>query len=131
MAYDALQVFQAQVTKTATFNGAALTLPGGTPRRGMAARIEYSAAANASGSNTITFSVDVSFDGGSTWYSDFVAADKAIALSTTAQSGQIRIPFFAKPTSVTNGVQVRLTPTFSGAGSGATITYSAELILNA
>ena len=131
MPADALTVLQTSVTKTATFNGAALPLPGGTPRRGMKARILYSAATNASGANAVTFSVDVCYDGvPTTWFSDFVAPP--INLSTTAQSGELYIPFDVSPT-VVNGVitapQIRLTPTFSGAGSTPTITYQSDLSL--
>lgn len=128
MAVDALTQLQAPVTKTATFTGAALTLPGGTPLRGLGARVIYSAATNASGSNTVTFGVDISYDGGSTWYSDFVAADKAVALSTTAQSGVFTIPFRSnRPTTVANGVQVRQVVTVTGSGSTPTITYQSDL----
>lgn len=125
MATDALIQLQSSVTKTATFNGSALTLVGGTPRRGLNARVIYSAATNASGSNSVVFSVDVSYDAGSTWNSDFLAP--AIALSTTAQSGEIHIPFSISPTSVANGTQIRLTATFSGAGSTPTITYVGDI----
>jgi hypothetical protein len=127
MPTDALIQLQASVTKTATFNGAALTLAAGTPRRGLKARVIYSAATNASGSNGVQFSVDVSYDGGSTWLSNFLAT--SIALSTTAQTGEIFIPFEISPTSVANGTQIRLTATFSGAGSTPTITYGGEITL--
>lgn len=125
MPTDALIQLQASVTKTATFNGSALTLAGGTPRRGLNARVVYSAASNASGSNTVTFSVDVSYDAGSTWNSDFVAP--AISLSTTAKSGEIFIPFSISPTSVANGTQIRLTATIAGGGSTPTVTYGGEI----
>ena len=128
MPVDALNQLQASVTKTATFNGAALTLPGGTPRRGLKARIIYSAATNASGSNSVTFSVDVSYDAGSTWISNLFQA-QVINLSTTAQSGEVFIPFEISPTSVANGTQVRLTATFAGAGSTPTITYFSDLVI--
>lgn len=125
MATDALLALQASVTKVATFNGAALTLSGGTPRRGLNARVIYSAATNASGSNSVVFQIDVSYDGGSTWNGDFLAP--AIALSTTAQASEIHIPFSISPTSVANGTQIRLTATFSGAGSTPTITYFGDI----
>lgn len=130
MATDALIALQASVTKTATFNGSAVTLAGGTPRRGLVARVIYSAATNASGSNSVTFSVDVSYDAGSTWYSDFSEASKVVNLSTTAQTGEFFIPFSISPTSVANGCQVRLTATFAGAGSTPTITYQGDLMLS-
>lgn len=125
MPTDALIALQSSVTKTATFNGSALTLAGGTPRRGLNARVIYSAATNASGSNSVTFSVDVSYDGGSTWFSDFLAPP--VALSTTAQASEVFIPFSISPTSVANGTQIRLTATFSGAGSTPTITYQGDI----
>lgn len=126
MATDALLQLQASVTKTATFNGSALTLATGTPRRGLKARVIYSAASNASGSNSVTYSVDVSYDGGSTWLSNLFQAP-AIALSTTAQSGEFFIPFEISPTSIANGCQIRLTATFSGSGTSPTITYQGDL----
>lgn len=128
MPRDANLVLQALVTKTATFNGAALTLPGGTPRRGLKARVIYKAATNASGSNSVQFSLDVSYDAASTWISNLFQA-QIINLSTTAQSGEVFIPFDISPTSVANGTQIRLTATFAGAGSTPTIQYQGDLLL--
>lgn len=129
MPVDALIQLQASVTKVATFSGAALILAGGTPRRGLNVRIIYSAATNASGSNSVTFSVDVCYDGVPTlWNVDFVAP--IINLSTTAQSGEIFIPFSISPTVVSGVItapQIRATATFAGAGSTPTITYFADL----
>ena len=129
MATDALLQLQASVTKTATFNGSAVTLAGGTPRRGLVARVIYSAATNASGSNSVTFAIGVSYDAGSTLNLDFQSNANVINLSTTAQSGEIFIPFSISPTSVANGTQIRLTATFAGAGSTPTITYQGDLQL--
>lgn len=129
MPTDALVSLQSSVTKTATFNGSAVTLAGGTPRRGLKARVIYSAATNASGSNSVQFSLDVSYDAGSTWLSNLFQA-QIINLSTTAQSGEIFIPFDISPTSVANGTQIRLTATVAGAGSTPTITYSGDLSLS-
>lgn len=126
MPSDANVALQALVTKTATFNGSAVTLPGGTPRRGLKARVIYKNASNASGSNSVVFSIDVSYDAGSTWNADFLAP--AIALSTTVQSGEIFIPFDISPTSVANGTKIRLTATFSGGGSTPTIDYLGDLV---
>lgn len=125
MATDALIALQASVTKTATFNGAAVTLAGGTPRRGLVARVIYSAASASQTGDTVTFSVDVSYDAGSTWNADFVAP--AVALPTSATSGEIFIPFSISPTSVANGTQIRLTPTFSSTAHSDTITYQGDL----
>lgn len=127
MPADALIALQASTTKTASFSGAALILPGGTPRRGLVARIIYSAANQASGSGVWTFSVDVCYDGVPTvWNVDFVAPP--ITLTTSAQSGEIFIPFSISPTSVVNGTQVRVTATLSGSPVTPTITYQADIV---
>jgi hypothetical protein len=122
MATDANLALQASVTKTATFNGTGLNIPTGTPRRGMKARFLYSAATNASGSNSVTFGIDVSADN-STWYSDFIAADQVVNLSTTAQSGEVYLSF------ETGQPYVRASAVFAGAGSTPTITYQADIEL--
>lgn len=128
MPVDANVSLQSLVTKTASFNGAALTLPGGTPRRGLKARFIYKNATNASGSNSVTFSIDVSYDGGSTWITNLFQA-QAINLSTTSQSGEVWIPFDISPTSVVNGTKIRASSTFAGAGSTPTIDYMSDLVL--
>lgn len=123
MATDANTALQSSVTKTATFSGAAITIPGGTPRRGLFARVIYSAATNASGSNAVTFSVDVSPDGGSTWYQKTVDNEDVVNLSTTAKTGEIFLPI------ETSDTTIRLSATFTGAGSTPTITYFGDLTL--
>jgi len=72
MPADLQLVLQASVTKTAAFTGAGLTIPTGTPRRGLKARFIYSAASVASGAGTVIFGIDISRDGGSTWYTEFI-----------------------------------------------------------
>lgn len=134
MAQDANLVLQASVTKTATFNGAWVEL-GATPTRGLFAHVFYSAASNASGANSVLFQIDISPDNGVTTYSaEFAAADQAVALSTTAQAGEIVIPFHLNTPGVIKAVEtglaaVRLTATFSGAGTVPTITYSGAIEL--
>ena len=125
MATDANLVLQASVTKTATFNGAWVALPGLGGHRGLFAHVLYSAASNASGANSVTFSLDVSPDGGTTTYSaEFNAADQIINLSTTAQAGELSIPFSLLTKGLKDGSSpsVRLTATFAGAGTVPTIT---------
>ena len=133
MPTDALVALQASVTKTATFNGAALILNGGTPERGMVCRVIYSAA-SASAADTITFSVDVCYDGvPTTWYSDFVAVPITLPLSSAPASGEIFIPFRVIPTvvsSVITAPQIRVTATFSSTAHTDTITYQADLMLD-
>lgn len=127
MPSDANIALQATVTKTATFNGAAFILAGGTPRRGLVARVIYTAAQQASGSGVWTFSVDVCYDGvPTTWNTDFVAPP--ITLTASAQQGEIFIPFSISPTSVANGTQIRLSATLSGTPTTPTITYTGDLV---
>ncbi len=123
MPSDATQVLQAAVTKTATFNGPWFDLGTGTPVHGLVARVEYSAASNGSGSNTVGFSLDESDDGSTVAGVAFAAAsDKNLTLSTTAQAGEQFIPF------ITRHRYVRLTETMGGAGTSPTITYQAEIV---
>ena len=129
MPTDALIALQASVTKTATFSGAALILPAGTPRWPLVARVIYSAA-SASAADTITFSVDVCYDGvPTTWNSDFLAPPITLPLSSAPASGEIDIPFSISPTSEVNGTQIRLTATFSSTAHTDTITYQGDIML--
>ncbi len=127
MPSDLQLALQASVTKTATFNGTAITLPTGTPRYGLKCRVIYSAnSANTTG-DTITFSVDVSTNGGSNFYSDFVA--DPLAQPTTANSGELWIPFeISKQTAASNDLQIRLTATFSSTAHANTITYQGDIV---
>lgn len=130
MPADTNLALQASVTKTATFNGAWVGIPGLAGHSGLYAHVFFSAATNASGSNTVTFSLDVSPDGGTTTYAaEFSAADQAIALSTTAQSGEIVIPFHLRTKGLRDGSNpsIRLTCTVAGAGTSPTVTYSGDI----
>ena len=132
MAQDANLTLQASVTKTASFNGAWVSLKGLMGHRSAYAHVLYSAASNASGANTVTFSLDVSTDGGSTNYiGQFQAVDQAVALTTTAKAGEISLPFsLLDPTLIAgSNPSVRLVATFSGAGTVPTITYSGAIEL--
>ena len=125
MPSDATIALQASVTKTATFNGAGLNFPVGTSLLNeVIVRVLYSAASNASGSNTVVFQVDVSPDN-STWSSaQFAAVYQTITLSTTVQSGEIFIPVrFKIPL-----LWLRLTETLAGAGTSPTITYQGDIV---
>ena len=124
MALDTLAALQASVTKTASFNSAAYDLFNGTPLRGLYAVIDYSAATNASGSNSCTFTVEESTDN-SNWYTAASAAENVINLSTTAQAGRIFLPF------TTRSRYCRLVLTVAGAGSTPTITYAAWIGISA
>lgn len=121
---DANIALQAPLTSVATAHSAAYILPGGTPRRGDVIRFLYSAASNASGANAVTFSVDVSRDGGSTFNLEFESPP--LALSTVVQAGEVFVPFSISPSSVVNGCQIKASANFSGAGSTPTVTWQAD-----
>lgn len=118
--YDLLATLQASTTKTASFNGTAIDLLKRVAAQGLHARVIYSAAANASGSNTVIFSIEES-DDNATFYTVASAAAKVITLTTTAQSGVIDIPFQSRKR------YVRLVVTIAGAGSTPTITYKSDV----
>ena len=126
MPTDALLALQPVVTKAATFSGAALILVAGTPRRGLKARVIYSAATSTT-TNAALLGIDVSYDGGSTWNSDFYAPT-ALALTTTAQAGEVYIPFEISPATIALQTQIRLTVTISGAGT-ASLTYQGDICI--
>ena len=130
MPADANLSLQASVTKTGSFNGAWVAIPGLGGHAGLYAHVFFSAATNASGSNAFTFSLDVSPDNGTTAYvGEFSAADQVVTLSTTAQAGEIVIPFNLRTKGVRDGATpaVRLVVTQTGAGSTPTITYSGDV----
>lgn len=121
--FDANLVLQASVTKTASFNGAGVAIQG-TPHCGLVARVLYSAATNASGSSSFTFTVEGSTTSGGTYYLIASGAKDVVNLSTTAQAGEIFIPF------ETDFAYVRLVETLAGAGPTPTITYSGDIGLD-
>jgi hypothetical protein len=123
MPSDANVVLQALTTKTATFQPTTgLDLISGTPIRGLVARILYSAASAASGTDTVTFQIDHSSDN-STFYTLAVAAKDAVTLPTSGSaSGEIFIRFFTKLR------YVRLSAIFSSSAHTDTITYVGDIV---
>jgi hypothetical protein len=124
MAYDALLALQAAaVTKTAAFDSAAVDLKsGGTGHQGLVARIVYSAAATSAGAGAIQFDIEHS-DDDSTYYILRAGADEALTLSTTAQAGEIWLPFKTTKRYVRLALQAI-------SGTDATITYRADIGLS-
>jgi hypothetical protein len=124
MAADGLLTLQTVTTVTSTTNGTAITVPFGIGPKPLFARVIYSAATNASGSNTVVFSVDMSIDG-----TNYVSSTTAptITLTATAQANEIFIPIDF-PLGAGTSAKVRLTATIAGAGSTPTITYLADVV---
>jgi hypothetical protein len=129
MATDALLALQASVTKTSTFSSSALTLAAGTPRWGLKARVIYSAGSSGTATSTATFSIDVSHDGGSNFYTEF-ESDPLTLPTSGSISGELFIPFEISPTSVANGTQIKLTCTIvPGSSATPTINYQGDICL--
>jgi hypothetical protein len=131
MASDANLVLQASVTKTASFNGTGVSLRqpssttgtnlGGTPRRGMVARVTYSSATTASGTATATFSVDAS-DDNSAFSSVASGLGGPVSFSgATGASGVVHIPFN------TDKPWARAVLTLAS-GTSPSITYAVEVV---
>jgi hypothetical protein len=127
---------QNQITSTATAHSSGLTLQKATMSKPLYVRFIYSLASQASGSGVWTFGVSVSYDNGSTWYADWVAADKAITLTTTPQSGEVSLPFqitrqdLVLPGVIqdaTHAVVIRADAVLSGSPTTPTITWSAGM----
>jgi hypothetical protein len=118
---DSLLVLQTSATVTSSTNstGVQLGTIGGLDGK-FNARVVYSAATNASGSNSATFLVEHS-DDNSTYYTLTSGAAEIITLSTTAQAGEINLSFR------TQKPYVRLVTTIAGAGSTPTITREAYI----
>jgi hypothetical protein len=135
MPSDALltQTALGTITSTTSTAGISLAKSAWDANNALYMRVIYSAASNASGSNSIVFSVDEQYDG-SNWH--VLSSAEPIALSTTAQSAELFIPFALTRqdlinASMSNAPKVRLTATFSGAGSGATITVASNEVVPA
>lgn len=124
MAADGLLTLQTVTTVTATATGTAITVPFGIGPKPLFARVIYSAATNASGSNTVTFRVEMAADG--TNYTSLTTAPD-ITLTTTAQANEIFIPIDFPLGAVTTA-KVRLVAVIAGAGSTPTITYLADVV---
>ncbi len=128
MPADTLMVLQASTTKTATFQGTGVNILTGTPPgQVLVARVIYSAASNASGANAVNFTVEQSTDN-ATWFTvGGTGGAYTINLSTTAQAGEVFIPF-ATRTSVGTPCWIRLVATLSGAGTVPTFTYQGDIV---
>lgn len=126
MATDALVALQASVTKTATFQGAAFDFGTRPPYHfNLWARVLYSAASNASGANSVTFTVEGSTDNVNFTTIGGARFGDIVNLTTTAQAGELFIPIqgFVR--------YIRVTATFGGAGTVPTITYQADMVFGA
>jgi hypothetical protein len=118
MAYDALSVLQALVTKATSFTSTAVDLKTGTPRRGLKARMLVSNYSGASAGHTFTPTIEGSSDN-----TTFVTLSTGPVLTTTtaAQTAENFISF------ETSYRYVRLNVTLSGTTGTPTISYLAVI----
>lgn len=125
MAYDANLALQAAVTKVATFNGAGIALPQGTPSRGLHARIILTSLSAATATVTVTPSIDYSSDSGTTWST--LASAPPITAGATVVTGERFIGFITPLNAHNNpNAQVRLTMTMTG-GTTPSVVYSGDI----
>jgi hypothetical protein len=108
-------------------NTAVNLLPGGTPLRGLCARVIYSAASEASGGKTVYWKLQSSATSTGTYVDVATGIKDAITLTTTATGGEIKIPFHA------DGSQpfFKLLSVFSASTNTPTVTYYCDVILQA
>ena len=122
---DANAILQVAVTKVDTFQSTGLDLGGGdlygNNPRPLVACVNYSAATEASGGKTVIFSIEQSSDN-STFYALASGAKDTITLTTTAQAGEILIPFLATLR------YIRLVETLSASTNSPSITYHAYVV---
>ena len=117
--YDALNVLQTAVTKTATFQGAAFDLKTGTPRAGQTARFILSSYASvATAGSVFTASIEESDDG--TTFTTLAAAP-SVTGATAANSTVLYVPFS------TIKRYIRPVMTVSPASGAPSVTYLADL----
>lgn len=117
---SALDVLQSSTTSTATTSSPTWDRKAPQGDRPMWVKFTYSAASNASGANSVTFTIEHS-DDNATYYTHVSGAKQVINLSTTAQQGIIYLPVLSRAR------YVQAKATVAGAGTGPTITWKAEL----
>lgn len=94
MAFDANNILQALVTKTATFQSAGFDSKTGTPPRGMAARFLINSLISSATAGTVfTLAIEVSSDNTTFWQ---IAAASPITGTTVAQTFEKFIRFSTK-----------------------------------
>ena len=120
--YDANSILQSTVTKTATFSGAGLNIPGGTPRRGLKARFVLSSYASVGTAGTV-FTPSIEHSDDNITFTPLASGVPVIG-ATTANSAVIHVPF------ETDKPYVRAVMTPSPSSGTPSVTYKAEIGLS-
>ena len=120
---DNLAVLQAQVTKTATFQGTALNSVTGSAPRGYKAEVivtNYSVGTTGTAATTFTFTVEVSSD--NTTFRTLLTAP-VLTASTAAATADFNMEFIVPA----NEPYYRLVETLGGNGTLPTISYQGRV----
>lgn len=121
MAYDANEILQTAVTKTATFNGSTYDLKTGTPRRGMVARFLLTSYSSVGTAGTVFApSIQASADGTNDWIT--VGGPDSLATGATAASSKEIFVHFE-----TRHRYIRPVMTLSPSSGTPSVTYLADL----
>ena len=92
-------------------------------------RIQYADAMQASGSGVWTFTVQVSYNQGTTWAT--VATGAAITLTATAQDAEQSLSFSPSSVPASGRALVQVLATLTGTPVTPTMAYRADLIAGA
>jgi len=105
-----------------------IVLPYGASLPSVFARVQFQSVLLTSGSGTLTFTGQLSYDRGATWTT--LATGAAITLSTTAQAGEQTLQIVPRisPPPDTGVVWIQVLGTIGGSPTGATATYRADLM---
>lgn len=117
--YDALLVLQTQVTKTTAFQGTGVDLKGGTPRRGLKARVLISDVSGAGAGAVWTPIIEHSDD--NTAFTTLSTGTAQTVGTAAAVPAPLFIPF------ETSKRYVRLSVTLSPTTSSPSISYQGDI----
>ena len=105
-----------------------IVLPGGVKGDLLKVRIQYVNAKQASGSGVWTFTVQASYNEGSSWST--VATGTAITLTSTAQDNEQTLSFVPGTLPDSGQTWVQVLCTLTGTPVTPTIAYRADLLLS-
>lgn len=88
-------------------------------------RVQYFDALLTSGSGTLTFSAQVSYDKGGSWVTN--ASGAALTLSTTSQTGEQELSVLPNQPTMAGEIWLQVIATVGGSPTGASAAYRAVL----
>jgi len=103
-----------------------VVVPEGALGNELTARVQYWNAQQASGSGVWTFTVQASYNRGSTW--NTLATGAAITLSATAQNAEQALAFLLDTAPDSGEFWIQVLCTLTGSPTTPTIAYRADLV---